>query len=81
MSSKYIELSERRVKSSIMIELPIRSGYVGRMAKPLQHPEIEKVDLSMLLDALSDPVRRRIVRESALMLMNVQSSVAELTPA
>ncbi|SDR54839.1 transcriptional regulator, ArsR family [Rhizobiales bacterium GAS191] len=32
------------------------------MAKPLHHPGIDQIDLSSLLDALSDPVRRRIVR-------------------
>jgi DNA-binding transcriptional ArsR family regulator len=33
------------------------------MAKPLHHPDLEQIDLSSLLDALSDPVRRRIVRK------------------
>jgi DNA-binding transcriptional ArsR family regulator len=36
-----------------------------KMVKKLPHPEIEQVDLSALLDALSDPVRRRIVRRLA----------------
>jgi DNA-binding transcriptional ArsR family regulator len=31
------------------------------MAKPLHHPEAEYIDLSAVLDALSDPVRRAIV--------------------
>jgi DNA-binding transcriptional ArsR family regulator len=33
------------------------------MAKPLHHPDLDQIDLSSLLDALSDPVRRRIVRK------------------
>jgi DNA-binding transcriptional ArsR family regulator len=32
------------------------------MAKPLHHPRIDEIGLSALLDALSDPVRRSIVR-------------------
>jgi DNA-binding transcriptional ArsR family regulator len=31
------------------------------MARPLHHPEPEQLDLSAVLDALSDPVRRGIV--------------------
>jgi DNA-binding transcriptional ArsR family regulator len=31
------------------------------MARPLHHPEPEQLDLSAILDALSDPVRRGIV--------------------
>jgi len=33
------------------------------MAKPLHHPRIEEIDLSAVLDALSDPLRRSIVRQ------------------
>ena len=32
------------------------------MAKPIPHPDIGQIDLSVVLDALSDPVRRSIVR-------------------
>jgi DNA-binding transcriptional ArsR family regulator len=37
------------------------SRYLEGMARPLHHPEPEQLDLSGVLDALSDPVRRGIV--------------------
>ena len=41
---------------------PIVPGfYLLRMARPLHHPEPAQLDLSAILDALSDPVRRGIV--------------------
>jgi DNA-binding transcriptional ArsR family regulator len=37
-------------------------GHLAGMAKPLHHPEPNRIDLSAVLDALSDPIRRAIVR-------------------
>lgn len=37
----------------------------GVMARKLHHPQIDQIDLSTLLGALSDPIRRNIVRRLA----------------
>ncbi len=47
--------------SSTLIELPDLNAYGSGMAKELFHPEIDQIDLSAVLDALSDPTRREIV--------------------
>jgi DNA-binding transcriptional ArsR family regulator len=47
--------------SSITLELTKRVRYLGAMARELFHPETEQIQLSAVLDALSDPIRRNIV--------------------
>ncbi|WFS24873.1 MULTISPECIES: ArsR/SmtB family transcription factor [Rhizobium] len=47
--------------SSATIELRDDGRYHGPMAKEIYHPTIEQIDLSTVLDAMSDPTRRDIV--------------------
>ena len=49
MSSKYVEL------------LP-DFAYLCAMSRELRHPEADRIDLSAVLEALSEPIRRQIVR-------------------
>ncbi|BCP56001.1 hypothetical protein K32_46180 [Kaistia sp. 32K] len=52
-----------RVKQcSIILELSARHLYVSAMAKDLFHPLTEQIDLSAVLEALSDPIRRDVVQ-------------------
>jgi DNA-binding transcriptional ArsR family regulator len=71
--------------SSTLIELRDRSAYLPAMAKELLHPGIDQIDLSAVLDALSDPTRREIVAylsevgEDSCGSMNLLSSKTNLT--
>ncbi|MBZ9937084.1 ArsR family transcriptional regulator [Mesorhizobium sp. BR1-1-16] len=71
--------------SSTLIELCYGSAYPSIMAKELLHPDIDQIDLSAVLDALSDPTRREIVAhltevgEDSCGSMNPFSSKTNLT--
>ena len=47
--------------SSISLELTNRTVYKSAMAKELHHPDRDQIDLSAVLEALSEPTRREIV--------------------
>jgi DNA-binding transcriptional ArsR family regulator len=47
------------------LELFASLCYAVAMARRLYHPHVDQIDLSMLLGALSDPIRRSIVRRLA----------------
>jgi len=47
--------------SSKIIELRARALYIGAMSKELRHPDRDQIDLSAVLEALSEPTRRDIV--------------------
>jgi DNA-binding transcriptional ArsR family regulator len=46
---------------SISLELTDRWVYMAAMAKELHHPDRDQIDLSAVLEALSEPTRREIV--------------------
>jgi DNA-binding transcriptional ArsR family regulator len=47
--------------SSINIELLLFFAYVLEMPKELHHPDRDQIDLSAVLEAMSEPIRRDIV--------------------
>jgi DNA-binding transcriptional ArsR family regulator len=47
--------------SSITLELYLPNGYVVGMAKVIFHPTTDQIELTTVLEALSDPIRREIV--------------------
>ena len=47
--------------SSMILELPRQCAYKKHMARELQHPDRDQIDLSAVLEALSEPIRRDMV--------------------
>jgi DNA-binding transcriptional ArsR family regulator len=47
--------------SSMTLELSNHSRYVAVMAKVIFHPTTDQIELTAVLEALSDPIRREIV--------------------
>ena len=47
--------------SSISLEVMCDPRYEPRMARELRHPERDQINLSAVLEALSEPIRRGIV--------------------